>query len=120
MKKSTVSFSDNDMLDGAKAYAKEQGYSFSEYVTRLIGADLKCRYGYRIVAYYDNGTTDVEKDFYTHRDLMESVRAYAELYKKGEPLSYDNSKIIGYEVYAEGKQIQKVGRTAQEHQLFDA
>lgn len=43
MKRATITFKDEDMLQGAKSAAREQGISFSEYVTSLIGLDLQLR-----------------------------------------------------------------------------
>lgn len=56
MKRATITFKDEDMLQGAKDAAQEQGISFSEYATSLIGLDLQLRLQYKIIAFYDDGT----------------------------------------------------------------
>ena len=65
MKRATITFKDEDMLQGAKDAAQEQGISFSEYATSLIGLDLQLRLQYKIIAFYDDGSTNEETGFYT-------------------------------------------------------
>lgn len=106
--RASIGFKDRYMLAGAKAAAKEQGKTFSEYVTELIGEDLKKRLGYRIVAHYSNGKTHEETEFYSYTDLMESVNAYGQIWVQGEP-TYDGSYLTAFEVYEHDKIIEQQG-----------
>lgn len=104
----SIGFKDRYMLAGAKAAAKEQGKTFSEYVTGLIGEDLEKRLGYRIVAHYSDGSTHEESEFYSYNDLMESVCAYHMIWIKGEP-NYDGLYLTAFEVYEHDNIIQQQG-----------
>lgn len=106
--RASIGFKDRYMLEGARAAAKEQGKSLSEYVTELIGADLKKRLGYRITAHYSNGKTHEESDFYSRADLMESVHAYRTVWKEGKP-TYDGALLTAFEVYEHDKIIEQQG-----------
>lgn len=108
MKRASIAFNDEDMLQGAKEAAKEQGISFSEYVTSLIGLDLQLRLQYKIVAFYDNGSSNEETAFYTERDLAESTQAYNSILREGKPLPYfqpEEVRLIAYEVWKHGEMI---------------
>lgn len=108
MKRATITFKDEDMLQGAKDSAQEQGISFSEYVTSLIGLDLQLRLQYKIIAFYDDGSTNEETCFYTDRDLAESVHAYNYILNENEPLPYfepNKVKLTAFEVWKHGKMI---------------
>lgn len=108
MKRVSISFKDEAMLQGAKDEAREQGISFSEYITSLIGLDLQLRLQYKIKAFYDDGSMMEETNFYTDRDLDESAQAYNAILNDDKPLPYfkpDNVKLMAFEVWKHGKMI---------------
>ena len=106
MKKTTISFNDDYMLQGAKDYVKEKGMTLSEYVTSVVGEDLKKHKLYKISAVYENGETSEETDFYTYPDFMESVRAYAQIFSKRQSCA-DSGTITSYEYSIDGEVIGK-------------
>lgn len=114
MKKTTITFNDDYMLMRAKREAEEAGQTLSQYICSLVDKDIKAKSGYKLIAYYDNGSSHIEEDFYTDADLAESVRAYDSIFLEREPLMYfkpEDVRMIGYEAWKNGKQFVKKGST---------
>jgi len=108
-KRVNIKFEDDYMFDGARDVARKAGMSLSEYVTRVVGEDIKARLGYRIEVTYNNGNRRIENDFYSYKDLVESVKAFEDL-RSNKSVMYDGSIIDGYEVYRHNILIIKNGR----------
>lgn len=109
-----VTFNDEYMLAGARLEAEKQHLRLSQYIIGLVRADLQSKLQYKIVSYQSDGAIKEETEFYTGRDLMESVRAYKEIFESKEPLRYYLPKevyLIGYEVWSHGVCIDKKGVT---------
>lgn len=116
MKRASIGFNDEYVLQGAREEADRQGKRLSEYVEELISRDLKAKLQYKIVAHYSNGDTKEEADFYTESDLQESVMAYGMILFRGEPLPYYKPETVyltGFEVWKHGKMTVKQGEGKQ-------
>ena len=109
MKKSSITFTDDYMLEGAKEYAKQQGITFSKYIENLVDADLKKWRTFRLTTFYDDGSRHEETDFYTEWDLQQSLMAYAAIYSKKEK-NYQGQTLIGYEAYINEECITSKGK----------
>ena len=112
MKRASIGFNDEYVLQGAREEADRQGKRLSEYVEELISQDLKAKLQYKIVAHYSNGDTREETDFYTEDDLHESMMAYGMIFHRSEPLPFyapDEVYLIGFEVWKHGKMTMKEG-----------
>ena len=112
MKRASIGFKDEYVLQGAREEADRQGKRLSEYVEELISRDLKAKLQYKIVAHYSNGDTKEEADFYTESDLQESVMAYGMIFHRGEPLPYYRPEevfLTGFEVWKHGKMTAQEG-----------
>lgn len=103
-----IGFNDECVIQGAKEEAEYQGIRLSEYVEELIKNDLKSKLQYKIVAHYSNGDTQEETDFFTDKDLGESVMAYNMILNRKEPLPYYSPVevfLTGFEVWKHGIMI---------------
>ena len=108
MKRVSISLEDESMLQAAKYEARDQGISFSEYVTSLIGLDLQLKLQYKIKAFYDNGSVMEETNFYTYHDLDESIQAYNSILNDDKPLPYFKPEIVklaAFEVWQHGRMV---------------
>lgn len=109
-KRTTISFHDPYVLEGAKRRARGKDVTLSEYVEDLIAADLRKHLGYKITSRYENGECSEEIDFYTEEDFMESVLAYREIFKRNEPLPSNNSVMVEYQAWKKDQIVESQKR----------
>ena len=103
-----IGFKDEYVIQGAREEAEYQGVRLSEYVEELIKNDLKSKLQYKIVAHYSNGDAQEETDFFTDKDLGESVMAYHMILNRKEPLPYYSPEevfLAGFEVWKHGNMV---------------
>lgn len=111
----SIGFSDEYMLHGAREEAERQGIRLSEYIENLVQKDLKEKLQYKIRAFYSNGDTKEETDFYTNYDLMQSAAAYEKIWKDGEPMPFyapEKVFLTGFEVWKHGEILIQKGQVA--------
>lgn len=110
--KKNVTIKDSDLAEGIRQHLARAEVSFGDYVSQLIGQDIISRLQYRLIGFYDDGSTHVETEFYTALDFSRSVKAYkAVMCDPYLSTLGSGTKLIGYAAYKENHLLSRDGVT---------
>lgn len=102
MKQLTISIKDEAIIDAISKASEEIEVTIDDYIEKTLSDALKAKLGYKLIAYYSDGTTHEETDFYTDDDIYESIDAYYRICKSENPIC-GNKILTGFKAYQHNK-----------------